>query len=105
MTREEEIKQAWKDYCADGEIGTPLGAFEYAIQWADNHPKSPWISVKERLPEEGLPLVVINKSEIRYYCYYNASIEKFVTLDPNGELWNVCEVTHWMPIPKLPKGE
>ena len=64
--------------------------------------RNPWISVEDRLPEEALPLVVVNKSGNRYYCYYNASIEEFVTIDPDGDLWNVCEVTHWMPIPPPP---
>lgn len=67
--------------------------------------QNPWISVEDMLPKEGQPLVVVNKSGNRYCCYYNASIEEFVTIDPDGNLWNVCDVSHWMLIPELKKGE
>ena len=67
--------------------------------------RNPWISVEDMLPKEGQPLVVVNKSENHYYCYYNASIKEFVTIDPDGNLWNVCDVSHWMLIPELKKGE
>ena len=67
--------------------------------------RNPWICVEDMLPKEGQPLVVVNKSGNRYYCYYNASIEEFVTIDPDGNLWNVCDVSHWMLIPELKKGE
>ena len=65
--------------------------------------RNPWISVEDMLPKEGQPLVVVNKSENHYCCYYNASIEEFVTIDPDGNLWNVCDVSHWMLIPELKK--
>ena len=67
--------------------------------------RNPWISVEDMLPKEGQPLVVVNKSGNRYYCYYNTSIEEFVTIDPDGNSWNVCDVSHWMLIPELKKGE
>lgn len=53
MNREEEIKAAnpygnSSSFASGKMIGFTIGA-----EWADAHPKNPWISVKEQLPEEG----------------------------------------------------
>lgn len=65
-----------------------------------------WISVKDRLPEEKTDVLVfdrINKTcTIGYYKktfedgYWNAYYGK------NNLRYNI---THWMPLPKPPKGE
>ena len=47
MTRDEQVTEATEYYYND--IGLRV-AFEEGAQWADEHPKSPWISVEERLP-------------------------------------------------------
>ena len=64
MTREEEIKYASKDYINylldkqeyHNENYTEYDiqqAFEKGAQWADEHPKSPWISTDKYLPKQG----------------------------------------------------
>lgn len=57
MTREEEIKQAASNYIKSdvvraGNEYLAYGDFVNGVQWADEHPKSQWISVKERLPKK-----------------------------------------------------
>ena len=102
MTRDEQVTEATEYYYND--IGLRV-AFEEGAQWADEHPKSPWISVKERLPEEDTDVFVrkactngifhlvgkvLNKG--KWYCY--------------GFGWQDSEkITHRMPIPELKKGE
>ena len=113
MTREEEIKYASKDYVNylldkqeyHNENYTEYDiqqAFEKGAQWADNNPKSPWISVNEKLPpieKNNLSIKVIvvsTKGKIDFSRY---------DYDMKGWISPVLDIifTHWFPIPKSPK--
>lgn len=106
MTREEEIlKEALKWKCDDNEFIAQT-AFEGGAKWADEHPKSPWISVKDKLPLlQELSLVVLDDGSVstarltRFNCEdcweVDAISNRFLDLD---------EVIYWMPIPGLPEG-
>lgn len=65
--------------------------------YADEHPKNPWISVKERLPQKYAPVLTIDTHGLYDVDQYN------------GTEWEMelpqCPYTHWMPIPQLKKGE
>ena len=54
MTREEEINNAkevfYRKILQEGTYYDPRDCFEEGAEWADNHPKSPWISVEDDLP-------------------------------------------------------
>lgn len=77
----------------------------YAKGFVDGTKKSPWISVKERLPEEGDPVLIRLKDGIvRLACYDVDDIEE----DSNIYFWNdnysyetirAWDVTHWCYIP------
>ena len=117
-TREEEIKLATKEYEIPFEDNTSsiLFGFEEGAKWADEHPKSPWISVKERLPERmtsrdsnGAKIInCCSKDVFGYDASYN--IGRLVCYNHESELWEshdsymIGEITYWMPIPELPKG-
>ena len=100
MTREEQATEASEYYYND--IGLRV-AFEEGAQWADEHPKCPWISVNDRLPDK------INKfmSEPVLCRYTRGSKEYFHVSQYDFEFdeWQISNVTHWMPIPELKKGE
>ena len=54
MTREEEIKISALDYVRlSHRICPDEQSFFDGAEWADKHPQSPWISVKDRLPTKG----------------------------------------------------
>ena len=76
-------------------------SFIAGAEWADSHPKSPWISVEERLPEK------VNKflsDEVLVRYLRGGKEYTFVThYDYEYQTWNIPNVTHWMPIPELPK--
>ena len=109
MTREEEITQAAMSYRKNvkehGE-GFAVGvnrqyAFEAGAQWADEHPKSPWISVEDKLPADDecvLSVEITGKGKCHSHLdYYDSE---------SGEWDSGCEmVSYWMPIPELPKGK
>ncbi|MCE8566522.1 DUF551 domain-containing protein [Bacteroides fragilis] len=77
-------------------------AFENGAEWQSK--QSTWISVKERLPEEGDPVLIrLKDGVVRLACY---DIEE----DSNMYFWNdnysyetirAWDVTHWMPIPSF----
>lgn len=107
MTREEEIDNAktvfYERVLEDDYYYDPRDCFEEGAKWADEHPKSPWISVKDYLPSMCTDLVI------------NAIATKNVIVLLNDgrirETQLICghwkeydkKVTHWMPIPELPK--
>lgn len=108
MDRTEEIRQAASSYRTnDGEgvRGWEEAAFETGATWADEHPKSPWVSVKERLPKiadsdlfgtgEKQTMLVLTASRTgRGY-----SVNRW-----NGHEWLYTgDVGYWMPVPQLPK--
>lgn len=85
--------------------GVHKQSYESFISGAEWQSKqSPWISVKERLPEEGQPVLIrLKDGVIRLACY---DIEE----DSNIYFWNdnysyetfrPWDVTHWREIPSF----
>ena len=76
-----------------------------------------WISVKERLPDIYYPdllLVVVkgpNDSRVETAGYFDDFQDEYMSQKAHFELEDVgyidlpAEVTHWMPLPDLPKEE
>lgn len=97
-------------------------SFEAGVIWADKNPKSPWISVKDDLPcnhedlmvkdekgrwETKRVLVRIQETDTSFKRPYFADcmMSKWDG-EESGFLWHLCSqgyITHWMPIPELPK--
>ena len=64
-----------------------------------------WIPVRDRLPEVGGYVVCIAKrNPFSRFMPIVARIEKNGWVNPITEQY-ISEVTHWMPLPKPPKGE
>lgn len=64
-----------------------------------------WVSVKDRLPETGGYVVCIAKrNPFSRFMPMVARIEKNGWVNPITEQY-ISEVTHWIPMPDLPKGE
>ena len=113
MTREEQIHNEASNYgyaIAGGELRRPAisKAFLEGAEWADANQPSPWISVEERLPDR-LPAKFANWSKEVFVAVkrgreYRAYVDKYSHI---YKTWGVFvdEVTHWMPIPELPKEE
>ena len=62
-----------------------------------------WISVRERLPKDDSPVMVGDAStnDSTTGCYYNEGVIAWAWDDRDA----VKQITHWMPIPDLPKPE
>ena len=128
MTRKEQIKKqadiytdnasnytAWSDdggWSVTDDIDFVEKAFIEGAKWADEHPKSPWISVKEELPcdEKDMVIEILAGIELRTKRVLVLledgiiGITYMYSFPPYGWHWNINDViTHWFPIPELPK--
>lgn len=125
MTRQEEIRNA-----IDAIIPIPPSengrkyeqalmatGFEAGVKWADEHPKSPWISVKDDLPcnhkdlmkNENYTkrvLVVLSWNEDPTHIHIDISDMSNVFGSYNVGFYWRCNgyytVTHWREMPGLP---
>lgn len=117
MTREEEIKKAVQEFIEERK--TAIGRakrggwyfaniFEEGIKWADEHPKSPWISVKEDLPCNHKELLLSTECHtVSVFTYKKGGacgIDSMIIRKGKWE-WEAWKETYlyWMPIPNLPK--
>lgn len=96
MTREEKL-EAYLDHQYMFEYGSPdyIYGIRHGVEWADKNPKLTWISVEERLPEEHTDVIVTDGRNVAHCKKYG---DGFYT-----NIGKCCNVTHWMPIPELPK--
>lgn len=60
-----------------------------------------WIPVKERLPEDGQSVLTC-KNGICDIQIYEKRRNGWLC---KGWFWSMATVTHWMPLPKPPKGQ
>ena len=122
MTRQEEIRNAVdtifpippSEKGRKYEQALMATGFESGIKWADEHPKSPWISVKEELPcdEKDMVIEILAGIELRTKKVLVLledgiiGITYMYSFPPYGWHWNINDViTHWFPIPEPPKEE
>ena len=108
MTRQDQIAIA---SCAYGSKGSSID-FTAGAKWADAHPISPWISVKDKLPcdEKDMVIEYVAGLELRTKKVGVLLEGGFIDITymysfpPNGWHWNICDaITHWFPIPEPPK--
>ena len=76
-------------------------SFNAGVIWADEHPKNPWISVKDRLPEPEEEILLYDRDSVKHYVIGWLCKKKGY----NKAKWVVTNVyvadesiTHWMPI-------
>ena len=104
MSRDEEIINASNELFKSvrGSKTYKIG-FEMGVKWADVNTKSPWISVEKDLPCNHDELINGNVT----YPVFVRDINNIygVTIMMKFIKWDFmsCNITHWMPIPKIPK--
>ena len=70
-------------------------------------PDNGWINVKDRLPDEKERCLICTGNRRIYIAYYQLLGDKFSNHEPfwQGSSCRFTSVTHWQPLPELPKGE
>lgn len=70
-----------------------------------------WVSTNDRLPEAETPVLVVYNGEVRLgelrweHPTYEEGFAPFRYWDDptnDGQVWDHCDVTHWMPLQALP---
>ena len=78
-------------------------ALEYITQLEARVPK--WISVKDRLPEDQRSVLTVNgHGEIRIMGLWSKRGDEWIW-EHNDRMMNYNDITHWMPLPGIPKEE
>lgn len=105
MIRQYQISEAALEYCfqdknskCTNELAAFL-AFSNGAQWADENPKSPWISVEDKLPDDGVIVIVAYRVRLGEILYGSDVFH----IDYGWESSCFDKVVAWMPIPELPK--
>ena len=79
-----------------------VGAYEMAISALREQPR--WISVEERMPKDGIRVLALHDDGVVRIGisrgYFPAVVSKTHT-----KAFGITEVTHWMPLPKMPEVE
>lgn len=106
MTRFEELHRTWQAMMAERKINVSFDEFLTIIDVADEHPKNPWVSVKERLPEK---MPKSDYSEVVFTRNKDGEVGKARYchqgyMAPRWEHWlygsGIPSPDYWMPIPK-----
>ena len=122
MTREDQIKKQvdiytddasnyteWSDdggWSNSNDIDLIEKAFIEGTKWADNNPKSPWISVEDDLPCNNEQLTRSNYTDRVIVLARNEfpEVEFMYKVEEGVWKWTTLKnVSYWMPIPKLPE--
>ena len=116
MTRQEEIRNAVdtifpippSEKGRKYEQALMATGFESGIKWADEHPKSPWISVKDDLPCNHKELLLsTGYHTVTVFSYKKGGacgMDNMIVRNGKWE-WEAWKENYlyWMPIPKFPK--
>ena len=103
MTREEQIFEVAERHSEyEYDETTYSNGFIDGAKWADSHPKSPWISVNEKLPpieknNLSIKVIVVSTKGKIHFSRYDYYMEGWIS--------SVLDIvfTHWMFLPELPK--
>lgn len=85
-----------------------MASFEVGAEWADKHPKSPWISVKDDLPCNHKELLLsTGYHTVGVFTYKKGGacgMDNMIIRNGKWE-WESWKENYlyWMPIPNLPK--
>ena len=63
--------------------------------------QSGWISVDERLPEDGEIVLTVDSEGEREVCFYEEELKGI--FQQCAGLVKIFNITHWMPLPEAPK--
>ncbi len=91
------------------EVGSSFDfGFYIGARWADEHPKSQWISVKDRLPqyEHSVMIALADGTYSTGYLIHDIiDDERYWDVDCCESFAEVNDNDYWMPIPELNKSE
>ena len=99
-----EIMEQWKKDCLECDDQYGADVISDVILQLDDMPTltppTEWVRVKDRLPEECADILLCRKIlKIPEIGTYRQA--RFWVYDEIGDVYQVDDITHWMPIPTL----
>ena len=73
-----------------------------AITKADVQPVNQWISCKDKMPDDGVNVLIYAGNHMIMLAWYDKDMEYFYICDSDYK-YNPLDVTHWQPLPEPPK--
>jgi hypothetical protein len=74
----------------------------FRVEQMMEHYHHEWISVKDRMPEDDVSILICSKRKTISKATYSSSMGRYNIAD--SDYWyNELDVTHWMPLPEPPK--
>lgn len=106
--------QVWPQYTAfQGELtedneGELIKSSEFD-EWNTREPQSEWVSVGDRLPDEGDYVIVVGNGVTQYQTYFHEECmvngcSMWFCYSDEVDPVPMSDVTHWQPLPTAPKG-
>lgn len=103
MNKEKQIEQMAKDLKDIDELPLDLIGIATILYEDEGWRKQEWISVDDRLPENGLKRVLVFLRDSNFTKYIGENkIDTDRYIDGKWVRWGK-HVTHWMPLPEPPK--
>lgn len=85
----------YEDYCVlFDEIDT--------MPAADVQPVNQWISCKDKMPDDGVNVLIYTGNRMISLAWYDIDMGYFYICDSDYK-YNSLDVTHWQPLPEPPK--
>ena len=112
MTRQEEINNTSNELSESFKCSKTFKmGFEAGVQWADENPKSPWISVEDDLPcnypnniHFGFTNRVLATDGKNIFVAFMKKVKNNKWIWWNEDNIDISHmITHWMPFPEPPK--
>lgn len=112
MTREDVIYEAANKYSESLYAAISAGnGFIAGVKWADENPKNPWIRCEDDLPythsELCQPFLPCFTRFVLVQDDWGEMYVTYMVRKDDGWHWHVRDpwrkITHWMPIPEIPK--
>ena len=63
-----------------------------------------WINCKDKMPDSGIDVLICARNRMINLAWYDKDMGYFYVCDSDFK-YNSLDVTHWMPLPELPKGD
>ena len=99
LTRDEQIEWLKQDLWEDYRNGYQqfCNAISKVVEWLDEHPKSPWVSVSDGMPDEGVEVLIKTKSGHRFMAYRLQ--DEWVGGHVREYMLEQSDIVQWMTIP------
>lgn len=75
---------------------------ENSIESADVQPVNQWISCKDKMPDDGVNVLIYTGNRMISLAWYDIDMGYFYICDSDYK-YNSLDVTHWQPLPEPPK--